>query len=109
MPFIRSRAFAASITLLAAVVAVATSGLAGRAAGANTDWPAYAGDKASTKYSPLDQINRGNLAGLTIAWRRSAMPEELRTIYPDAQAQTNLQHTPLVVNGLLYMSTTVAW
>src|SRR5688572_18449806 len=107
MPVIRCRAFAVSIALLAAVVAIATSGLAGRAAGANSDWPAYAGDKASTKYSPLDQINRGNLRGLTIAWRRSALPEELRKTYSDAQAPTNLQHTPLVVDGLLYMSTAV--
>jgi len=107
MPLIRSRSFAASMTVLAAAIAVATSGLAGRAAGANSDWPAYAGDKASTKYSALDQINRGNLKGLTIAWRRSALPEELRTLYPDAQAPTNYQHTPLVVDGLLYMSTAV--
>ena len=107
MPLIRSRSFAASMTVLAAAIAVATSGLAGRAAGANSDWPAYAGDKASTKYSALDQINRGNLKGLTIAWRRSALPEELRTLYPDAQAPANYQHTPLVVDGLLYMSTAV--
>ena len=107
MPFIRSRAFAASMTLLAAGVVVAMSGPAGRAAGATNDWPAYAGDKASTKYSPLDQINRGNLRGLTIAWRRSALPEELRTLYPDAQAPANYQHTPIVVDGLLYMSTAV--
>src|SRR5690349_23536757 len=100
-PAVAARLGAAAI--IAALAITAGTG----AAGANSDWPAYAGDKASTKYSPLDQINRGNLAGLSIAWRRSAMPEELRTIYPDAQAQTNLQHTPLVVNGLLYMSTTV--
>jgi quinoprotein glucose dehydrogenase len=109
MPFIRSRSFAVSMAVLAAAVAAATSGPAGRAAGASTDWPAYAGDKASTKYSPLDQINRGNLKGLTIAWRRSGLPEELRTLYPDAQAPANYQHTPLVVDGLLYMSTPSAW
>jgi quinoprotein glucose dehydrogenase len=107
MPFTRSRPFAASIVALAAVVAMAASGLAGRASGANSNWAAYAGDKASTKYSPLDQINRGNLNGLTIAWRRSALPEELRSIYPDAQAPANYQHTPLVVDGLLYMSSAV--
>src|SRR5262245_49235951 len=61
---------------LALSTALALTTLSGRAATANSDWPAYAGDKASTKYSPLDQINRGNLAGLTIAWRRSALPEE---------------------------------
>jgi len=107
MPLIRSRSFAASMTMLAAAIGIVTSGLAGRASGANSNWAAYAGDKASTKYSPLDQINRGNLKGLSIAWRRSALPEELRTAYPDAQAPANLQHTPLVVDGLLYMSSAV--
>ena len=37
----------------------------GRAADGDRDWPAYAGDKASTKYSPLDQINAGNVKNLT--------------------------------------------
>ena len=49
MPFINSRSFVAAIAVLAAGVTIATSGLAGRAAGANSDWSAYAGDKASTK------------------------------------------------------------
>jgi quinoprotein glucose dehydrogenase len=71
------------------------------------DWPAYSGDKASTKYSPLDQINKDNVGNLKIAWRRSGMPEELRGLYPDAQASANYQHTPLMVGGLLYVSTAV--
>ena len=36
-----------------------------------------------------------------------ALPEELRASFPDAQAQANLQHTPLVVDGLMYMSSAV--
>ncbi len=58
MPLIRSRAFAASTAALVVAIAVAAWSLVGRAAGANSDWPAYGGDKASTKYSPLDQIDR---------------------------------------------------
>ena len=80
---------------------------AGRAAGGNVDWPAYAGDKGSTKYSSLDQISKKNIQRLTIAWRRSGMPEELRPMYPGAQAPANFQHTPLVIDGMLYMSTAV--
>jgi len=91
--------------VLTAVLAM--TAVPGRAANRDTDWPAYGGDKASTKYSPLDQIDRVNIKALTIAWRRSGLPEELRTLYPDAQAPANYQHTPLVVDGLLYMSTAV--
>ncbi|HEY6507557.1 MAG TPA: PQQ-binding-like beta-propeller repeat protein, partial [Vicinamibacterales bacterium] len=92
---------------LVAAIGLSLWTVAGGAADANVDWPAYAGDKASTKYSPLDQIKGTNIKGLTIAWRRSGVPEELRSIYPDAQAPANYQHTPLVVGGLLYMSTGV--
>jgi quinoprotein glucose dehydrogenase len=81
---------------------------AGRPAGAgNVDWPAYAGDKASTKYSALDQINADTVGKLQIAWRRSAIPEELRAQFPDGAASANYQHTPLMIDGLLYMSSGV--
>jgi quinoprotein glucose dehydrogenase len=94
-----------SLILLAGALATWTS--IGRAADGDRDWPAYAGDKASTKYSSLDQINAKTIGGLQIAWRRSALPEELRASFPDAQAPANYQHTPLVVDGLMYMSSAV--
>ena len=33
------------------------------------EWRAYGADKAGTKYSPLDQIDRANFSDLKIAWR----------------------------------------
>jgi glucose dehydrogenase len=39
------------------IAAFALWTIAGRAADKDRDWPAYAGDKASTKYSPIDQIS----------------------------------------------------
>ena len=71
------------------------------------DWPAYSGDKASTKYSPLDQINKDTVGKLSIAWRQSGVPEELKAIWPNANAPTNWQNTPIMVGGLLYMSSGV--
>ena len=68
------------------------------------EWPAYASDKASSKYSPLDQINKENVAQLQIAWRQSTIPDEARhgsTIPAPARSQ----NTPLMVDGLLYIST----
>jgi quinoprotein glucose dehydrogenase len=92
---------------LVIAMAVAVWTMAGRAADKNRDWPAYAGDKASTKYSPLDQIDKNSIKNLKIAWRRSGMPEELRETFPGTSAPANYQHTPLMVDGLLYMSTAV--
>ncbi len=88
--------------------AVAAAALVAQAQGGRmVEWPAYAGDKASTKYSPLDQITRDNVKDLRIVWRRPGVPEELRAAFPDGQASANFQHTPLMVGGLLYMSTGV--
>src|SRR5580704_11882216 len=33
-----------------------------------SDWPMYTRDLAGTRYSPLKQINAGNVAKLTEAW-----------------------------------------
>jgi len=71
------------------------------------DWPAYGADKAGTKYSPLDQINRDTIGSLQIAWRRSGAPEELLEDFPEAVGPRNYQHTPLMIEGLLYMSSAV--
>ena len=60
---------------LALVAALAAAGPAAAQYGApaNGEWPTYGGDLGSTKYSPLDQIDRENFADLEIAWRwRSA-------------------------------------
>jgi quinoprotein glucose dehydrogenase len=92
-----------------AVVVVALAGwiVIGGAADSDRDWPAYGRDKAGTKYSPLDQINGNTIKNLQIAWRRSAVPEELRVSFPDAQGAANYQHTPIVVGGLMYISSSV--
>ena len=41
--------------------------MVGGAADKSRDWPAYGGDKGSTKYSPLDQINKDTIKNLRIA------------------------------------------
>ena len=42
--------------------------LVGLGQGAGVDWDVYLGDKASTQFSSLDQINRNNVRGLQVAW-----------------------------------------
>ncbi len=74
---------------------------------ASGEWRAYGGSNAGTKYSPLDQINKTNVGDLRVVWRQSAIPEELRggRAVSDLPLPTNYQNTPLMVGGLLYMST----
>jgi quinoprotein glucose dehydrogenase len=98
----------AAISLAAVLtLSLAAWTLIGVAADGDRDWPAYAGDKGSSKYSPLDQINKDTVGRLRVAWTRSGLPEELRASFPDAQAPANYQHTPLVVGGVMYISSAV--
>ncbi len=97
------------ISLLGVVIVAA---VAATAIGARQDqkihnWPAYSGDNASTKYSSLDQINKDTVGKLQIAWRQSGVPAELKALWPEGSAPTNWQNTPLMVDGLLYMSSGV--
>src|SRR6476646_5779674 len=61
----------------------------------NGDWPSYAGDLASTHYSPLDQINPANFSKLEVAWRFKTDPLGPRPEY-------KLEGTPVMSKGVLY-------
>ena len=61
----------------------------------NGEWRSYAGEPGSTKYSPLDQINKENAKNLRIAWRFKTDNLGMRPDY-------NMQSTPLMVGGVLY-------
>ena len=67
------------------------------------EWRYYSGDNGATKYSPLDQINRSNVAGLRIAWRRPQVDEALLKANP-VRLLNNFRSTPIMVDGILYAS-----
>jgi acido-empty-quinoprotein group A len=54
-------------------------------------WPTYNGDYSGARFSTLDQINRGNIHSLTLAW-----------VFQTQGA--TIKSTPLEVNGVLYFS-----
>jgi len=63
------------------------------AAGNANDWLTYHGTYKSFHYSPLDQINAGNVKDLQVAWMH--MP---------GRSTRGLQSMPLVADGVLYYS-----
>jgi quinoprotein glucose dehydrogenase len=69
----------------------------GQAGAVNGEWRTYGGDLASTRYSPLDQINASNFNKLEVAWR-------FRTDNLGPRVENNLQATPLMVGGKLYLT-----
>src|SRR5262249_49661089 len=58
-----------------------------------TDWPNYDGANAGNRYSPLRQIDRSNVARLAPRW-----------VFP-MDDTTPLQTTPIVVDGIMYVTT----
>ncbi len=61
----------------------------------NGEWRTYGGDLGNTHYSALDQIDGTNFNRLQVAWR-------FKTDNLGPRQETNLQSTPLMVNGVLY-------
>jgi quinoprotein glucose dehydrogenase len=61
-----------------------------QSAGQQRDWPAYGGGPRNNHYSTLDQINRGNVQTLAVAWTF------------DSQEPGGLQSSPIIIDGVLY-------
>lgn len=57
----------------------------------STDWAAYGGSPAGTRYSALQQINRSNAARLRMEWMWDAK-----------EGRGDSQTQPVVVNGVVY-------
>jgi quinoprotein glucose dehydrogenase len=80
-----------SVALIAGALAFTSATPAER----DADWPLNGGP-GNSRYSPLDQIDRGNVSRLEVAW-----------IYDshDAFKGSEMQSNPVVVDGLLYATT----
>ena len=59
--------------------------------GQHGEWRHHGGDAAETRYSPLDQIDAGNVAGLGVAWS-----------WEIPKTGARIETTPLVADGILY-------
>lgn len=58
----------------------------------DSDWPTYHGEYGGNRFSPLDRINRGNVATLAPAW-----------VFP-LTGSSRLEVTPVVVGGIMYVT-----
>jgi quinoprotein glucose dehydrogenase len=98
----RRRASSIAALVLAFALAIAPLARAAsdqnRSAAADVEWTHYAGDHASTKYSPAAQIDAANVGELAVAWRWTTHDRAIETTAPFG----NLKGTPLMVGGVLY-------
>jgi alcohol dehydrogenase (cytochrome c) len=73
-------------------------------------WPTFNGDYSGRRYSQLKQINSGNVQDLTLAWISRINMGSLATFTggpgaaPAGNAAANTRGTPLLVNGILYLT-----
>jgi quinoprotein glucose dehydrogenase len=89
------------IVLSAAVLGLFQGGGA-PSGGPMQPWPVYAADDAATHYSPLADINRGNVGRLGVAWEWQVGEDTLPAF---GTRPGNFQNTPLMIDGVLYVST----
>ena len=66
------------------------------------DWPVYGRDPGGARFSPLTQITRANVAQLQVAWTYHAGMLDMTGM---RHRPPQLEVTPLVVDGLMYLST----
>jgi len=62
------------------------------AVAADNDWPRHGRDSDETNFSPLAQIDTGNVKTLGLAW------------FVDLPGETSLEATPIEVDGIVYFS-----
>ena len=84
------------LAVLLVAVGCATSATSDRPAAA--DWRVTGGEPGNSRYSPLDQINTGNVSQLQPAWT-------YHTGDLPAGGRGEIQATPVVVHGVLYATT----
>ncbi len=69
------------------------------------DWPSYGRDPGGMRFSPLNQIHRGNVNQLQVAWTyRMGEVERPHHLAPKTLVAA-WECTPLAVKGVLYLST----
>src|SRR5688500_16034575 len=85
---------AGALALMLGLASVSTRGQIKTKVG---EWPTYGADLASTRYSPLDQINADNFNKLQLAFR-------FKTDNLGPRPEFQFQGTPLMVNGVLYVT-----
>ncbi len=87
------------LLLIAATVSIAQTK---SSSSAETGWPTYGNDPGGTRFSSAQQIDRGNVNQLKLAWtfRTGALGHN-----EDMDHKAAFESTPILVDGTLFLST----
>jgi quinoprotein glucose dehydrogenase len=89
-----------TVAALSAAIIVATVVPSAQRGG--SEWRRYGADGGMTKYSPLDQIDKGNVSRLQIAWRRPGVDASIVAKDATLTYSNNFRASPIMVGGVLY-------
>ena len=67
------------------------------------EWPHYGNDPGGSRYSPLDQVHRGNVNQLEVAWEYDT--PDFSDGLTGNPARSAFEATPLMIGGTLYVPT----
>lgn len=71
---------------------------------ATTTWPTYNGDYSGRRFSPLTQINAGDIDQLAVAWIHHLSPAVPAGAASGIPVHSGIDATPLEVRGVLYLT-----
>ncbi|MEM6706993.1 MAG: PQQ-binding-like beta-propeller repeat protein, partial [Acidobacteriota bacterium] len=104
-PFARSLPRAAQL-LVFLPLCLLTSVAAAQSGAADGDWPSYHGDRGSTQYAPLDQIDASNFSKLKVAWSWTSPDVEVAKGSPRFRT-LGYKSTPLKIGDTLFVNTSL--
>ncbi len=73
--------------------------------GPTAEWPVYGNTPGGARYSPLTQIDQGNVGHLEVAWTYHTGDVSEGGPGAPARNRSSFQATPIVVDGTLYFPT----
>jgi quinoprotein glucose dehydrogenase len=87
---------------IALILVLACVALTAQQSPPTDNWPYYGHDAGGTRFSPLSQINRENVATLKVAWTFHVGDISDGSGH---QKRSGLETTPILVDGTLYLTT----
>lgn len=87
---------------LAMALLLAGASFAASAQSAGSEWSYFGGSKRFDRYSPLGQIDKGNVSRLQPLWTRPGLDASIKDAFPDLTPSGYLRGTPILINGVLY-------
>ena len=102
-----TRKYAAAAAAAVVIVGALVVHSKAQTGAADGGWRFHGGDARSTRYSPLDQINRDSVGSLQIAWRHPGIDPQISAGNPTLAVNNNFRSTPIMIDGVLYGSNAI--